>query len=93
MNSQWDAVYVTIAGQQFPLPYTAPSFSTVLNISTAGNYSVGIWLESPKLGPRQWLGSYLVTVYVGPPSPAAAEVRLQHLQERHNTFQGPKRSN
>ena len=71
---QLDAAYLTIAGQQFAMPYAASAFSTVLNISTAGSYSLSVWLETPRSAPRQLLGSYTLTVHAAAPSAPATQV-------------------
>ena len=63
--SQLDALYATISGQEFGIPYAYPAASTSLRISPAGNYSLGIWIESPKLSARQLVGNYMLTIEEG----------------------------
>jgi len=66
-------LYVIISGQEFGLPYTYPAATTSLRISTAGNYSLGVWIESPKLSARQLVGSYVLTIQEGPYDPVMTQ--------------------
>lgn len=69
-----DEILVQVAGQEFSVPYSYPSATTALTFATAGNYTVEIWLEAPKLSPRQLIASYILAVDPAAPSALMSKV-------------------
>ena len=69
-----DAILVRVADQEFSIPYAYPSATTALSFAAAGNYTVEIGLESPKLSASQMIASYILSVVPGSPSAVYTEV-------------------
>ena len=69
-----DTILVRVTGQEFSIPFSYPSATASLTFATAGNYSLEVWLESPKLAPSQLVASYTLTVVPAPASAAYAKV-------------------
>lgn len=88
---QQDTIHAIVAGQEFMIPYAYPSAVTALSFATAGNYSLEIWMESPRLTPRQLIGNYTLMVTIGGVSPAATRVFFlefalspSHMPSKHD---------
>ena len=71
---QLDAIHATISGQEFMIPYSFPSATTALSFATSGNYTLQIWMESPRLTQRQLIATYTLTVNAGGASAVASMV-------------------
>ena len=74
MIGRLDTILVRVTGQEFSIPFSYPSATASLTFATAGNYSLEIWLESPKLAPGQLVASYTLTVVSASASAAYAKV-------------------
>lgn len=74
---QLDAVFATVSGQDLTLSNAGSSFVAALNLSSAGNYSLSVWMESPRFSrPRLLVGEYTLTVNPEALAPTKALVQL-----------------
>lgn len=61
-----EQIVVAVDSRQFAVPQNGDVFSGELNLITAANYSIPVWLEAPWRTGRRLIGTPILTVIPGP---------------------------